>query len=202
MLLGLFDRLVKVPNGLVHRNLGGLGRRRQIDQGDVALVAVIIVRDPAAACQAHACPPFLTPRPIPMEKSKQKIGWLTVVSKLGPPWEGGKAPSPATAPGGLYLSLLPVRPLLAARSGSLSLRIAFRLASLPGSTFYLGISAYVPTPLAPPIRRRPADSRFFYSARIWRRARRARPRWLIRSFSSASSSAIVRSHPMGSKIGS
>jgi len=35
-----------------------------------------------------------------------------------------------------------------------------------------------------------------------RRARNARPRWLMRSFSSGGSSAMVSSHPAGTKMGS
>src|SRR4029453_18536813 len=41
-----------------------------------------------------------------------------------------------------------------------------------------------------------------YADRSSARARKARPRWLIRSFSSSPSSAIVRRSPSGTKIGS
>src|SRR5687768_13014445 len=76
-LLGLLDRLVEVPNCLIHRDLGGLGGRLQIVQCDVALVTVIIVRDPAAACQAHACPPLSLPSPSPNERLQREnsCGW-------------------------------------------------------------------------------------------------------------------------------
>src|SRR5438105_565780 len=54
---GLLNGLVEVGDGLVHRDLGGRGGTLQVVVGDVLGVAVIVVRDPASAGQAHGSLP-------------------------------------------------------------------------------------------------------------------------------------------------